>query len=125
MYFLFAGLCIDYISHSGHAYLWASRQLAAIEEKDHKENKTPIPSEEEEGPFHAQKDASANATIVVTPRGVPREKIVETAMRNIGVPLSNAALSSILSVSMLGFSRYNFTHIHILFPCFSLFVSSF
>ena len=36
---------------------------------------------------------------------IPREKIVETAMRNIGVPLSNAALSSILSVSMLGFSR--------------------
>ena len=32
-----------------------------------------------------------------------REQIVRLALRNIGVPLTNAALSSLLSVSMLGF----------------------
>merc|ERR1719499_132326 len=57
---LMIGLCIDYISHTGHAYI-----------------------------VHMTES---------------RMDTTKKALENIGVPLFNAALSSIISVSMLGFS---------------------
>ena len=60
---LMIGLCIDYISHTGHAYI-----------------------------VHMNES---------------RFETTKKALENIGVPLFNAALSSIISVSMLGFSYSN------------------
>ena len=60
---LMIGLCIDYISHTGHAYL--------------------------------------------TEIGASRKLSTQKSLENIGVPLFNAAMSSIISISMLGFSYSN------------------
>ena len=78
------GLCIDYISHSGHAYLCASQQLSRLDQED----------------ISHLLGSKSNRELS---DDVIREQTSRLALRNIGVPLTNAALSSLLSVSMLGF----------------------